>query len=109
MGGEGGELLGREGHDGTSSFEVTGEEVSTQVDVGFGGGSSVGPRGDIEGGRETRRCHGWGSGTRGLSEGKETGVGGDRVPSDLVFVECRGRKIGGAERATPRRPRAPFI
>ena len=91
--------MGREGHDATSSLEVTGEEASTWVDVGFGVGSSVGPRWDTEGGRETRRCHGRGSGTRSLSEGKETGVGGDRAPSDLVLVACRGRKIEGAERA----------
>ena len=31
--------------------------------------------------------------------GEESGVGGDRAPSDLVFVKCRGRKIKGAERA----------
>ena len=29
---------------------------------------------------------------------EESGVGGDRAPSDLVFVECRGRKIEGAKR-----------
>ena len=31
--------------------------------------------------------------------GEEKGVVGDRAPSDLVFVKCRGRKIEGAERA----------
>ena len=30
---------------------------------------------------------------------EETGVGGDRAPSNLVFVKCRGRKIKGAEYA----------
>ena len=30
---------------------------------------------------------------------EEFGVGGDRAPSNSVFVECRGRKIEGAERA----------
>ena len=34
--------------------------------------------------------------------GKESGVGGDCAPSDLVFVKCRGRKIEGTERATPK-------
>ena len=28
---------------------------------------------------------------------KEIGVGGNRAPSNLVFVKCRGRKIEGAE------------
>ena len=31
--------------------------------------------------------------------GREIGVGGNRAPSNLVFVKCRGRKKGGAERA----------
>ena len=31
--------------------------------------------------------------------GEETAVGGDRAPSDLVFVTSRGRKIRGGERA----------
>ena len=31
--------------------------------------------------------------------GEEKGVGGDRAPSDLVLVKCRGRKIKGAEHA----------
>ena len=31
--------------------------------------------------------------------GREIGVGGDRAPSSLVFVNLRGRKIEGAERA----------
>ena len=35
--------------------------------------------------------------------GEESGVGGDRALSDLVFVECRDRKIEGAGRATPGR------
>ena len=40
----------------------------------------------------------------GLRDGKpkrekESGVGGDRAPSDLVFVKLRGRKIEGTERA----------
>ena len=71
LGGKRGELLGQEGHDATSSFEITGEEASPRVDVGFRGGSCVGPRGGTKGGRETRRCHGRGSGTRSLSEGKK--------------------------------------
>ena len=71
LGGKRGELLGREGHDATSSFEVTGEEASTWVDVGCRGGSCVGPRGGAEGRRKTRRCNGRGSGTRSLSEGKK--------------------------------------
>ena len=29
---------------------------------------------------------------------EEFGVGGDRAPSNSVFVKCRGRKIEGAER-----------
>ena len=32
--------------------------------------------------------------------GEELGVGGDHGPSDFVFVECRGRKIKDAERAS---------
>ena len=43
LGGKRGELLGREGHDATSSFEVAGEAASTRVDVGFCGGRCVGP------------------------------------------------------------------
>ena len=34
-------------------------------------------------------------------QGEESGVGGDCEPSDLVFLECRGRKIEGTERAQP--------
>ena len=30
--------------------------------------------------------------------GREIGVGGNRAPSNLVFVKLRGRKIEGAER-----------
>ena len=71
LGGKRGELLGREGHDATSTFKVAGEEAGTRVDVGFSGGSCVGPRGGTKGRRETRRCHGRGSGTRSLSEGKK--------------------------------------
>ena len=71
LGGKRGELFGREGHDATSSFELTGEEASTWVDVGFGGGSRVGPRGGTKGRRKTRRCHGRGSGTRSRREGKK--------------------------------------
>ena len=71
LGGKRGELLGRKGHDATSSFEVTGEEASTWVDVRFRGGSCVGPRGGTKGRRKTRRCHGRGSGTRSLSEAKK--------------------------------------
>ena len=29
---------------------------------------------------------------------EEFGVGGDRAPSNSMFVKCRGRKIEGAER-----------
>ena len=29
------------------------------------------------------------------TRGEESGVGGDRAPSDLEFVELRGRKIEG--------------
>ena len=71
LGGKRGELLGREGHNATSTFMVAGEEAGTRVDVGFKGGSCVGPRGGTKGRRETRRCHGWGSGTRSLSEAKK--------------------------------------
>ena len=39
LGGKRGELLGREGHDATSTFQVAGEEAGTRVDVGFRGGS----------------------------------------------------------------------
>ena len=60
--------MGREGHDATSSFKVVGEETSTWVDVGFGGGGCVGHRGGTKGRRETRRCYCQGSGTRSLSE-----------------------------------------
>ena len=35
-----------------------------------------------------------------LKRGREVGIGGDRAPSSLVLVKLRGRKIGGAERAT---------
>ena len=41
------------------------------ADVGFRGGSCVGPRGGTKGRRETRRCHGRGSGTQSLSEKKK--------------------------------------
>ena len=61
--GKRGELLGRGGHDATSTCKVTGEEASTRVDVGFRGLSRVGPTGGTKGRRETRRCHGQGSGT----------------------------------------------
>ena len=71
LGGKRGELLGREGHDATSFFKVAGEEASTRVDVSFRGGSCVGPRGCTKERRETRRCHGRGSETRSLSEGKK--------------------------------------
>ena len=67
LGGKRGELLGREGHDATSTFKVAGEEAGTRVDVGFRGGSCVRPRGGTKGRRETGRCHGRGSGTRSLS------------------------------------------
>ena len=33
-----------------------------------------------------------------LKRGRKIGVGGDRAPSSLVFVNLRGRKIEGAER-----------
>ena len=69
--GKRGELLGREGHDATSSFKVTGEEASTRVDVCFRGGSCVGSRENTKRRRETRRCHGPGSWTRSLSEGNK--------------------------------------
>ena len=31
--------------------------------------------------------------------GEESGVGGDRASSDMVFVKCRGRKTEGGKRA----------
>ena len=65
--GKRGDLVGRKGHDAASLFEVAGKEASTKINVGFGGGSGVGPRGDKKGRWETRRCHSWGSGTRSLS------------------------------------------
>ena len=71
LGGKRRELLGRKGHDATSSFKITGEEASTRVDVGFRGGRCVGPRGGAKGGREPKRCQGRGSGTQNLSEGKK--------------------------------------
>ena len=71
LGGKRGELLGREGHDATSSFLVAGEEASTRVDIGFRRGSCVGPREGTKGRRKTKRCHGLGSGTPSLSEGKK--------------------------------------
>ena len=71
LGGKRGELLGREGHDVMTSFEVAGEEANTRVDVGFRGGSCVRPRGGTKGRRESRGCDGRGSGTRGRSEGKK--------------------------------------
>ena len=70
LGGKRRELLGREGHDAASSLKVAGEEASTRVAVGFREGSCVRPRGGTKGRRETRRCHGRGSKTRSLSEGK---------------------------------------
>ena len=70
LGGKRRELLGREGHDATSALKVTGEQASTQPDVGFRGGSCVGPRGGTKGSGKTRHCDGRGSGTRSLSEGK---------------------------------------
>ena len=76
LGGKRGELLGRKGHDATSSFQVTGEEASTRIEVGFRGGSCVGPRGGTNGGRETRRCHGEHSGTRSLSKAKKVVLAG---------------------------------
>ena len=71
LGGKGGELLGREGHAATSSFEVAGEEAGTPGDVGFREDSCVGPRVGTKGRGETRRCHGRGSGTRSLSKAKK--------------------------------------
>ena len=71
LGGKRGKLLGRQGHDTTSSLEITGQEASTRVDVCFRVGCCVGPSWGTKGGRETRRCHGRGSGTRSLSEGKK--------------------------------------
>ena len=65
------ELLGREGHNATSSLKIAGEQARTRVDVGFRGGSRVGPRGGTKGRRETRPSYGRGSGTRSLSEGKK--------------------------------------
>ena len=41
--------------------------------------------------------------------GEEGGVRGDRAPSDLVFVECRGRNIEGAERGMCSPPPPAFI
>ena len=82
-----------------SSFKVTGEEASTRIDVGFRGGSCVGRRGGTKGRRETRRCHGRGSGTRSLSEGKKVEWEGIVHLATWCFVKCRGRKIEGAERA----------
>ena len=76
LGGECRQLVRRESHDRVGSFKVTGEEASTWVDVGFGVGSSVGPRGGTKGRWETRRCQGWGSWTRSLSEGKKVVSGG---------------------------------
>ena len=99
LGGKRGELLGRKGHDVTSSFKVTGEEGSTEIDVGFGGGSCVGPRGGTKGRRKTRRCHGLGSGTRSITEGKRVGWEGIVHLATWCFVKCRGRKIEGTERA----------
>ena len=106
LGGKRGELLGRKGYDATSSFEVTGEEASTWVDVGFRGGSCVGPRGGRQREEENQALP-W-SGLRDAKpkRGEESGVGGDRAPSDLVFVKCRGRKVKGAERVTTLRPEA---
>ena len=66
-----GELLGRERHEAKSSFKITGEEASSRLDVGFRGGSSVGPRGGFKEGRETRRCLGRGPGMRSVSVGKK--------------------------------------
>ena len=71
LGGKRGELLGRKGHDATSSFKVMGEEAGTGMDVGFRGGSCIGPRGGTKGRRETCRCHGRGLMTRSLSVGKK--------------------------------------
>ena len=99
LGGKRGELLGREGHDATSSFKVTGEEASTWVDVSFSGGSCVGPRGGTKGRRETRRCHGRSLGTRSLSERKKLVWEGIVHLATCCFVECWGRKMKGAERA----------
>ena len=94
-----GSCWAEKGHDTTSSFKVTGEEASTRIDVGFRGSSCVGPRGGTKGRREIRRCHGLGSGTRSLSEGKREVWEGIVHLATWYFVKCRGRKIEGAERA----------
>ena len=109
LGGKRRELLGREEHDATSSFKVTGEEASTRVYVGFRGASSVGPRGCTKGRRETRGCHGRSSGTRSLSEGKKVMWEGIVHLATLVFLKLRGRKIEGAERANYTTPFFIFI
>ena len=98
LGGKRAELLGRKRHDATSSFKVTGEEASTQIDVSFRGSSCVGPRGGTKGRRETRRFHGLGSGTRSLSDGKRVVWEGIVHLATWCFVKCRGRKKEGAER-----------
>ena len=41
--------------------------------------------------------------------GRKIGVGGDRAPSNLVFVNLRGRKIEGAERGNSQAAKAPFL
>ena len=99
LGGKREELLGRKRHDATSSFKVTGEEAGTRIDVGFRGSSCVGPKGGTKGRRETRRCHGLGPATRSLSEGKKVVWEGIVHLATWYFVNCRGRKIEGAERA----------
>ena len=40
--------------------------------------------------------------------GEESGMGGDRAPSDLVFVKLRGTKIEGAERANSSAAKGPL-
>ena len=66
---ERGQLVGRESQDVAGSFKLTGEEVSTWVDVGLSRGRWVGPKRTTKWTWETSGCHDWGSGTRCLSEG----------------------------------------
>ena len=53
-----------------SSFKVTGKDACTGVEVGFKGGSYVGPRRSTKGRWDIRHCQGRGSGRRSPSEGK---------------------------------------
>ena len=90
--------VSRESHDGAGSFQVAGEKVSTWVDDGLSGCSCVRSRGERTAGWEIRHCHGRGSGTRSLSNGKKV------VWEEIVHLATWCCKILGQEKSGLRAP-----